>query len=133
MHTVFVPYILLPETEGTLAELNDAEKECEQREAGSVEQTVVLCVEIENSGQSGIGTGFVVGKVDVKIGGEGARAMLIGWGHNGFSSDVVEKTFPLRIGPLAQYNLLYAVLTISRGDGPVFNCKSSRCGWASSI
>lgn len=109
MRTVFVPYVLLPETEGTLAELDDAEKERERREAGSAERTVVLCVEIENSGESGIGAGFVVEKVDVKIGGEGAKATLIGWGDGGFSSDAAKKTFPLRIGPLAQYNLLYAV------------------------
>ncbi|EDR01191.1 uncharacterized protein LACBIDRAFT_312490 [Laccaria bicolor S238N-H82] len=109
MPTVFVPYVLLPETQGTHAQLDDAEKERERREAGSAERTVVLCVEIENSGESGIGAGFVVEKVDVKIGGEGAKATLIGWGDGGFSSDAAKKTFPLRIGPLAQYNLLYAV------------------------
>ena len=85
MRTVFVPYVLLPETEGTLAELDDAEKERERREAGSAERTVVLCVEIENSGESSIGAGFVVEKVDVKIGGEGAKATLIGWGDGGFN------------------------------------------------
>ena len=44
----------------------------------------------------------------MKIGGEGAKATLIGWGHGGFSSDAAKKAFPSRIGPLAQY-LLYAV------------------------
>ena len=47
--------------------------------------------------------------VDLKIGAEGAKAMLIGWGDGGFSLNVVKKTFPLRIGPLAQHNFLYAI------------------------
>ena len=111
MCTIFVPYVLLPETEGTLTECNNAEKQCEQREAGSAEWTVVLCAEIENSGESGIGAGFIVEKVDllVKIGGEGVKVTLIGWGDGGFSLNLVKKTFPLRIGPLAQYNLLYTI------------------------
>ena len=41
IHTIFVPYVLLPDTKGTLAELDDAEKECERREAGSAEWMVV--------------------------------------------------------------------------------------------
>ena len=60
MRAVFVPNVLLLETQGTLAELDDAEKERERREAGSAERTLVLCVEIENSGKSGIGVGVVV-------------------------------------------------------------------------
>ena len=68
MRAVFFSYVL-PETEGTLAELDNAEKERERREAGSADRTVVLCVEIENSGEFGIGVGVVVEKVDVKIGG----------------------------------------------------------------
>ena len=77
MRTVFVPYVLLPETEGTLAELDHAENERERREAGSADRTVVLCVEIENSGELGIGVGVVVEKVDVKIGGEMRRRRLL--------------------------------------------------------
>ena len=42
-------------------------------------------MESENSGESGIGVGVVVEKVDVKIGGEGAKATLIGWGDGGFN------------------------------------------------
>ena len=83
MRTVFVPYVLLPETEGTLTECDNAEKQHERREAGSAKRTVVLCVEIEKSGELGIGAGFVVEKVDLKIGGEGVKAMLIGWGDGG--------------------------------------------------
>ncbi|KAJ3517079.1 hypothetical protein NLJ89_g739 [Agrocybe chaxingu] len=109
MRTVFVPYVLLPETEGTVDDLDEEEKDRERREAGSEERTVVLCVEIENSGDMGANAGFVVEKVDVTIGGEGAKATLIGWGENGFTSEAAKKILPLRVGPLAQYNLLYAV------------------------
>ncbi len=109
MRTVFVPYVLLPETEGTTANLSDEERERSRREAGSEERTVVLCVEIENSGDLGMTAGFMVEKVDVSIGGEGAKATLIGWGDSGFGEKAIESTFPLYIGPLAQYNLLYAV------------------------
>ena len=109
MRTVFVPYVLLPETEGTIADLDEEEKDRERREAGREEKTVVLCVEIENSGDLGIGAGFLVEKVDVSIGGEGAKATLIGWGDHAFSPNAAKNMFPLKIGPLAQYNLLYAV------------------------
>ncbi|PPQ70667.1 hypothetical protein CVT25_010769 [Psilocybe cyanescens] len=109
MRTVFVPYVLLPETEGTIEDLDEEKKEQERREAGSEEKTVVLCVEVENSGDLGMTAGFMVEKVDVNIGGEGAKATLIGWGDSGFTPDAAKHTFPLRIGPLAQYNLLYAV------------------------
>ena len=109
MRTVFVPFVLLPETEGTIADLDEEEKERERREAGREEKTVVLCVEIENSGDLGMNAGFLVEKVDINIGGEGAKATLIGWGDHAFSPNAAKNIFPLRIGPLAQYNLLYAV------------------------
>jgi hypothetical protein len=109
MRTVFVPFVLLPETEGTIADLDEEEKDRERREAGSEERTVVLCVEIENSGDLGMNAGFLVEKVDVSIGGEGAKATLIGWGDHAFCPNAAKNIFPLRIGPLAQYNLLYAV------------------------
>ncbi|RDB17387.1 hypothetical protein Hypma_001684 [Hypsizygus marmoreus] len=108
MRTVFVPYVLLPEQDRTL-DLDEAEDERERREAGNEERTVVLCVEVENSGESGPGTGFLVEKVDVKIGGEGAKATLIGWGEGCFQKDAQQKAFPLHVGSMAQYNLLYAV------------------------
>lgn len=109
MRTVFVPYVLLPETAGTIDDLDEEEKEKDRREAGNEEKTVVLCVEVENSGDLGMMAGFMVEKVDVSIGGEGAKATLIGWGDQGFTADAAKHTFPLRIGPQAQYNLLYAV------------------------
>ena len=73
-------------------------------------------MESENSGESGIGVGVAVEKVDVKIGAEGAKATLIGWGDSGFNSDAAKKPFPLRIGPLAQYNLLYTVSFLRSPD-----------------
>ena len=109
MRTVFVPYVLLPETEGTIADLDEEEKDRQRREAGSEERTVVLCVEIEDSGDLGMNAGFLVERVDVSISGEGTRATLIGWGDHAFSPNAEKNMFPLRIGPLAQYNLLYAV------------------------
>ncbi|KAG6833284.1 hypothetical protein H0H87_009459 [Tephrocybe sp. NHM501043] len=107
MRTVFVPYVLLPEQGGT--DLDEAQEERERREAGNEERTVVLCVEIENTGESGPDMGFVVETVEVSIGGEGAKATLIGWGEGSFNGNVEARIFPLRIGALAQYNLLYAV------------------------
>lgn len=108
MRTVFVPYVLLPETQVSL-DSDDAQDERERREAGNEERTVVLCVEIENSGESGSDVGFLVEKVDVKVGGEGAKATLIGWGEGSFKRDAELKTFPLQVEAMAQYNLLYAV------------------------
>lgn len=74
MRTVFVPYVLLEyerardraRGEG----IEEGEDEKEKLEAGNEERTVVLCVEVENSGESGPGIGFEVEKVDVNIGGE---------------------------------------------------------------
>ena len=112
MRTVFVPYVLLPETEGTVEDLEETEKERARREAGSAEKTVVLCVEIENFGDMGQNAGFLVENVHVSIGGDGAKAILIGWGDHGFTPDAAKMMFPLRIGPSAQHNLLYAVTFI---------------------
>ncbi|KAF9011730.1 hypothetical protein BDQ17DRAFT_1387346 [Cyathus striatus] len=101
MRTVFVPYVLLPTEEG--------DQERDRREAGTEERTVVLCVEVENSGEAGSKVGFMVEKVDVNIGGEGAKTTLIGWGDAGLSASPEKSTFPLKVTPLAQVNLLYAV------------------------
>ncbi|KAG6375520.1 TRAPP trafficking subunit Trs65-domain-containing protein [Boletus reticuloceps] len=81
----------------------------EEREAGNSERTVVLCVEVENSGDSGPAMGFSLERLDVKIGGEGATARLIGWGESAFDSDIENRLFPLLIGSMEQYNLLYVV------------------------
>jgi len=108
MRTVFVPHILLPEVNFGSNLTND-DNEMEEREAGNNEHTVVLCVEVENSGESGPGVGFAVESVDVKISGEGASAKLIGWGEGGLEADVEKHAFPIFIGSMEQYNLLYAV------------------------
>ncbi|KAJ7167476.1 TRAPP trafficking subunit Trs65-domain-containing protein [Mycena filopes] len=83
MRTVFVPAVLLPPTG---AERADEETDEERLEAGTDERTVVLCVELENSGDSGRTVGFEVERVEVKVGGSddsGARAVLVGWGSDG--------------------------------------------------
>ena len=95
MRTVFIPSIVL-----------DASQE-ERHKIGDEERTVVLCVEIENSGESGQGFGFEVQNVDVVISGDEAKATLITWGQESFTSQ--ENVFPLRIAHCVQYNLLYAV------------------------
>ncbi|TFK53806.1 hypothetical protein OE88DRAFT_1711627 [Heliocybe sulcata] len=102
MRSVFVPYVLLPEI--TSGELDDEERE--RREAGTEERTVVLCVEVQNSGESGMG--FAVEAVDVSISGEGAKARFIGWGQS---------QFPLLVGSMEQFNVLYAVTFWQAEDG----------------
>ena len=109
MRTVFVPFVILPETDGTIDDLEEEKKQLAREEASSAEKTVVLCVEIENFGDMGQNTGFLVEKVVVSIAGEGAKATLIVWGDEGFAPDAAKNTFPLRIGRSGQYNLLYAV------------------------
>lgn len=119
MRTVFVPSVLLPslmdrddEDDGDI----DPEEEKERREAGNEERTVVLCVEIENSGESGSNVGFIVEKVDVNVTGEGSKTILIGWGadfhhqkHPKPQHKHLQSTFPMVVGSKEQYNLLYAV------------------------
>lgn len=115
MRTVFVPYVLFPEThtdvpwESNVSAADGSEEwDRERREAGHDESTVVLCVEIENSGESHMT--FVVETVDVFISGQGANTTLIKWGN---SKDI----FPLPIASMEQYNLLYAVTFVQPPDG----------------
>lgn len=96
MRTVFVPSVVL----------SSSQEEHDKVAAGN-ERTVVLCVEIENSGESGQSVGFEVERVDVSISGDEAMATLITWGQDGFTAK--EAVFPLKIAESAQYNLLYAV------------------------
>lgn len=109
MRTVFVPFVILPETDGNIEDLEEEKKQLARQEAGSAERTVVLCVEIENFGDMGQNAGFLVENVEVSIAGEGAKATLIVWGNEGFTPDAARDIFPLKIGRSAQYNLLYAV------------------------
>jgi hypothetical protein len=101
MRTVFVPYMLLSDSE-----VADEEEERERREAGDEERTVVLCVEIENTGESGSNVDFVVESIDINVSGGGATTTLIGWKENGSTKKGI---FPLRVGRMDQYNLLYAL------------------------
>ena len=115
MRTVFVPHVLLPkdspvaEPGGNQDGANDFYSENDEREAGNSERTVVLCVEIENSGEPGPHIGFSLERVDVKIGGEGTTTRLIGWGEGACNPEVEEQIFPLFLGPMEQYNVLYVV------------------------
>ncbi|GBE80412.1 hypothetical protein SCP_0301270 [Sparassis crispa] len=121
MRTVFVPYFLLPKTskpprdgggvEDDVDSDPDALQARDQREAGNEEHTVVLSVEIENAytdelrGSSASPPyNFAVEDVVVKIGGSGARTVLVPWGTED-PADI----FPIHIAPSEQVNLLYAV------------------------
>lgn len=127
MRTVFVPYVLFPEARADVpwesnvsAAENADEWNRERREAGNDESTVVLCVEIENSGESGMA--FVVEGVDVFISGQGAKTTLIEWGDR-------QNIFPLPISSMEQYNLLYAVTFVQPPDADDVNAigkKSAR-------
>ncbi|KAH7911026.1 TRAPP trafficking subunit Trs65-domain-containing protein [Hygrophoropsis aurantiaca] len=108
MRTVFVPHVILPRTNSG-AEGDESNSSREEREAGENERTVILCVEVENSGESGPGVGFSVEQVDVKISGDGASAKIIGWGESAYDPNPENRLFPLHIGSMEQYNLLYAV------------------------
>lgn len=127
MRTVFVPHILFPEVNPGTG-FNDDDSDAQEREAGNNERTVVLCVELENSGESGSGIGFSVERVDVKIGGEGASAKLIGWGEGAFEAEVETHTFPLLIGSMEQYNLLYAVSFLKPSADSDFSLVGRRSG-----
>ncbi|KAF5350616.1 hypothetical protein D9756_008635 [Leucocoprinus leucothites] len=105
MQTVFVPSVVL----------DASQEEHDKMASGNEERTVVLCVEIENSGESGNGIGFEVEKVDVAISGDEAKATLITWGRLSFTAQ--DGVFPLRIAQSAQYNLLYAVTFLRSPEG----------------
>ena len=101
--------MLFPEADASnvSAAENAEEWDRERREAGSDESTVVLCIEIENSGESGMT--FVVEALDVFISGQGAKTTLIKWGGS-------QNLFPLPIAVMEQYNLLYAVTFVQPPD-----------------
>ncbi|KIY50984.1 hypothetical protein FISHEDRAFT_64538 [Fistulina hepatica ATCC 64428] len=110
MRTVFVPAVLLPE---------DVDGEIEQKQerlaAGDAERSVVLCVEIDNSGEAGSGVGFAVEKVDISVSPArseaetDATAMFIGWGDALFPRSGKNELFPINIGEKEQWNLIYAL------------------------
>lgn len=113
MRTVFVPYVLVGA--GCRDDGDGDNDDRDRKEAGTEERTVVLCVEVENTGEAGAGIGFRMEGVDVKIGGEGAGARLIGWGDME-REDGEENVFPLTIGSMEQVNLLYAVSFLRSPD-----------------
>lgn len=130
MRTVFVPYVLLPRKAGfSFGSISDdGEDERDRREAGNEERTVVLCVEIENSGESGPNIGFQVEKVDVNVGGEDTEAHLIGWDEISLKNMDESSIFPLQINASAQYNLLYVVWFLHPPDeltGPILGRQKS--------
>ena len=104
MRTIFVPYVLIPGIHD-----NDDER----REAGSEERSVVLCIEIENTGESF--KDFEVESVKVSVSGEGASSHLISWGES-LAGGKPEAVFPLRLRPMEQYNLLYSVTFLQPVD-----------------
>ena len=119
MRTVLVPYVLFPEGdvqvpwESNVSATENAEEwDRERREAGNDESTVVLCVEVENSGESDMT--FIVEAVDVFISGQGAKTTLIRWGD-------CQNIFPLPIASMEQYNLLYAVTFVQPPDADDVN------------
>ncbi|WWD20118.1 hypothetical protein CI109_104593 [Kwoniella shandongensis] len=99
MRTLFLPQLLPPRNAEAA---NDEESEGERR--------VVLCVEVENSVETDLDNGFEVEKVNVEVGGKGGRA----------TTELVCQPegdgFPLRLGSIEQYNLLYDVSIASPTD-----------------
>ncbi|KAL1668503.1 TRAPP trafficking subunit Trs65-domain-containing protein [Schizophyllum commune] len=113
MRTMFVPAMVLPGAEENTGDDGD-----DQLAAGNDERTVVLCIEVENSGEAGRGVGFAVEKVDVKIssasgsldGQADATAALVGWGDDFFKPEGERsEMFPVKVGENEQWNLTYAV------------------------
>lgn len=104
MRTIFVPYVLIPG-------IGDDDEE--RRQAGSEERSVVLCVEIENTGESA--KDFEVESVKVNVSGEGASSYLISWGES-LAKMEPDSVFPLRLKPIEQCNLLYSVTFLHPTD-----------------
>lgn len=96
MRTVFVPYILLHQTESD-SEVDHA------LAAGQAEHTVMLCVELEHPGEAP--EAFLVEAVEVAIGvGGGASVRLLPW-----CKKSPQDIFPLQLDMHEQCNLLFAV------------------------
>lgn len=93
MRTLLLPQLLPSST------LEDDENEGEKK--------IVLCVEVENPEMESQGLSFEVESVNVEIGGKGgqATAELVCQPEQQLGNPV----FPLRLGAVEQYNLLYGV------------------------
>ncbi|KAI6134633.1 TRAPP trafficking subunit Trs65-domain-containing protein [Pisolithus thermaeus] len=133
MRTVFAPHVLLPKDRSNLKEIgcqHSDQNGNEDWEAGNSERSVVLCIEVENSGEYGSDFGFSLERIDVKIGGDGVTTRLVGWGEAACDSNMEEQTFPLFLRPKEQYNLLYVVsfLNVDNQDGISFITPSAKPG-----
>ncbi|WWC65652.1 uncharacterized protein I303_108273 [Kwoniella dejecticola CBS 10117] len=95
MRTLFLPQLLTGPTP-------EAEEEGER--------CITLCVEIENSPESSLDDGFEVSEVKVDVGGKGGKAsteLIKNQNQNQNQRQSID--FPLRLGSIEQYNLLYKV------------------------
>ncbi|WVQ75097.1 hypothetical protein IAR50_004706 [Cryptococcus sp. DSM 104548] len=93
MRTIFLPQLLPLATESGEQDLQG-------------ERRVVLLVEIENNPEPSAEHGFEISNVALEVGGKGSKALTkLLCQPEGSSGDV----FPLRLGSIEQYNLLYAV------------------------
>ena len=106
MRSVFIPYVLPVDRPGIGQ--SDDEDERERREAESDAHTVV-CIEIKNLVESGRHVGFSVDSVEMQIGGEGTKAVLVGqnlWGRK----DIYSEYFPYCSSPLKDFITLQWLL-----------------------
>ncbi|TYJ54675.1 hypothetical protein B9479_004613 [Cryptococcus floricola] len=94
MRTIFLPQLLPLATKSGEQDLQS-------------ERRVVLLVEVENNPEPSDEHGFEIANVAVEVGGKGSKALtkLICQPEGPNEADV----FPLRMGSIEQYNLLYAV------------------------
>lgn len=105
MRTLLLPQ-LLPVSSASSADEDENEGE----------KKVVLCVEVENPETESAGMSFEIESVNVEIGGKGgqATASLICQPEQRYDGG---KVFPLKLGGVEQYNLLYAVTIASAPEG----------------
>lgn len=104
MRNLVLPQLVAAKREAGIDRLRDAEGEGEEGE-----KQVVLCIEIENPPED-TEHAWIISGVGVDIGGKGGKASA------SLSCDPEDVPFPLRLDPVEQYNLLYAV-NIASGTG----------------
>lgn len=105
MRTLFLPQLLpVREADVPRSDFDDDENEGEPR--------VVLCVEMENPSENVDIDGFEVAAVKVDVGGKGGKAIA----ELVCQPEPKAGVFPLRLRPIEQYNLLYAVTIASMPD-----------------
>jgi hypothetical protein len=105
MRTLFLPQLLPvrdPDESPSLGESGGADGE----------RRIVLCVEIENPSEGVQIDGFEIEGVTVDVGGKGAKATA----ELVCQPEQKNGVFPLRLRPVEQYNLLYAVNISSSPD-----------------